>query len=68
MDPRQGPSLGFRECLQAELRGIPGPQPTIFDVLPYRPFRVMEVGLKWPLGCELGDELNGVCQGTGEDD
>ena len=41
----------------------------IFVISKKWPFREpAEVGLKWPLGEELGVELNGVCQGTGEGD
>ena len=40
----------------------------IFVISKKGPFREPEVGLKWPLGEELGVELNGVCQGTGEGD
>ena len=40
----------------------------IFVISRKWPFREPEVGLKWPLGEELGVEVNGVCQGTGGDE
>ena len=45
-----------------------GPMTYDFDISKKWPFREPEVGLKWPLGEELGVEVNGVCQGTGGDD